>query len=181
MRLKEITSEWLYHGTSAAAAVNIVTEDSFMAEDTHGDGLGLGLSLTRNFSIAKRFAKVSSDSWLQFGDEEWSPGWAEKLVRGTGGIILCFKRQHIANMLVPIVQPESNNGFGYKINNREVNDEEEERLIAPKGQNRIMGARNMIDSIKLINKLKFTQYCDKLMELEPEYQDAINFLQSKST
>ena len=171
---------WLYHGTSAAAAVAIVFDDQFQAEDTHGDGLGLGLSLTRSLVIARRFAEKSSDEVTTNGGEDWAPGWAESLVDGTGGVVISFERRRIAKLLMPVDASKSrvsgNQNFGYTIAGNDVRDEEEERMVPLNGQTNIAGARKLISGISLIDKTKFDEFAAKLQTIAPKYQNAITFI-----
>ena len=175
--VETMTPDLLFHGTSAAAAAGIVYENSFMAENTHGDEKGLGVSLTRDLRIAKRFADESSHAARINGSADWMPGYAEALVNGTGGLVLVLERKSLAGMLVPIESDADD--FGYEIEGQPVNDESEERLIAAPGLNHVSNARALISSIILINPRQFARFCSKLQRLAPEYADAIQFLKGR--
>lgn len=169
----------LYHGCSAAAAAGIVYDDSFMAEWTSGDELGLGLSLSRNPTIARRFADEKSSEAAANGSADWPPGGAERRVRGTGGVILIFDRAQIAGNLVPITRADDEDGFGYEIDGEVVRDEEEERLLAQPGKTQIPDARAMISAIQPVDRLRFERFCKVLAKIAPEYSSTVAFLRAK--
>lgn len=166
----------LFHGTSAAAAIEIIHTNSFIAEDTHGDGKGLGPSLTRNLGIAKRFADIQSDNARVNGAPDWAPGYAEHLVDGTDGVILIIDRAQVANKLISIPKARDGHDYNYEIDGVKISDEEEERILADADLNHIPNARNYIVEVQPVNAMRFRTFLQKLIEIDPDYRSAVQFI-----